>query len=67
MEIEKRKTEGEERGTRTWIQFTVMMDEESKNEDRGENENLGGTRADKVLNESQGSVHWQRGIIHGVT
>ena len=26
-EIEKRKTEGEEQGTRTWIQFTVMVDE----------------------------------------
>ena len=32
---------------------------ESKNEDRGENKNLGRTRADKVLNKSQGSVHWQ--------
>ena len=32
---------------------------ESKNEDRGENKNLGRTRADKVLNESQRSVHWQ--------
>ena len=31
---------------------------ESKNEDRGENKNLSRTRADKVLNESQGSVHW---------
>ena len=41
--------------------------QESKNEDGGKNENLGGTRADKILNESQGSVHWQRGIVHGVT
>ena len=32
-------------------------EQESKNEDRGENENLSRTRADKVLNESQGSVH----------
>ena len=30
---------------------------ESKNEDEGKNENLSRTRADKVLNESQGSVH----------
>ena len=30
---------------------------ESKNEDRGKNENLSRTRADKVLNESQRSVH----------
>ena len=40
---------------------------ELKNEDRGENKNLGRTRADKVLNKSQGSVHWQWGIVHGVT
>ena len=32
-------------------------EQESKNEDRGKNENLRRTRADKVLNESQGSVH----------
>ena len=30
---------------------------ESKNEDRGENENLSRTRADKVLIKSQESVH----------
>ena len=40
---------------------------ESKNEDRGENENLGETRADKILNKSQRSVHWQQEIVHGVT
>ena len=34
-------------------------EQESKNEDGGENENLDRTRADKVLNKSQGSVHWQ--------
>ena len=32
-------------------------EQESKNEDRGENENLSRTRADKILNKSQGSVH----------
>ena len=32
-------------------------EQESKNEDRGENENLSRTRADKVLNKSQRSVH----------
>ena len=32
-------------------------EQELKNEDRGKNENLGRTRADKVLNESQRSVH----------
>ena len=42
-------------------------EQESKNKDRGKNENLGRTRADKVLNKSQGSVHWQQGIVHGVT
>ena len=42
-------------------------EQESKNEDRGKNKNLDRTKADKVLNESQGSVHWQQGIIHGVT
>ena len=42
-------------------------EQESKNEDRGEIKNLSRTRADKVLNESQGSVHWQWGIVHGVT
>ena len=87
-EIKKQKTEGEKQETRTWIQFTVMMNEEdyqdgnqeaedrrqgtrnknlnsvychdeqkSKNKDRGENENLSRTRADKVLNKSQRSVH----------
>ena len=32
-------------------------EQESKNKDRGENENLSRTRADKVLNKSQRSVH----------
>ena len=32
-------------------------EQKSKNEDGGENENLGRTRADKVLNKSQRSVH----------
>ena len=42
-------------------------EQELKNEDRGENENLSRTRADKILNKSQRSVHWQWEIVHGVT
>ena len=42
-------------------------EQKSKNEDRGKNENLSRTKADKVLNESQRSVHWQQEIVHGVT
>ena len=57
MKIKKQKTEGKEQEIRTWIQFTVMMNEELKNKDRGKNENLSETRADKVLNKSQRSVH----------
>ena len=41
-------------------------EQESKNKDRGENENLDRTKADKVLNKSQRSVHWQQGIVHDV-
>ena len=32
-------------------------EQESKNEDEGENKNLSRTRADKILNKSQRSVH----------
>ena len=42
-------------------------EQKSKNEEEGKNENLSRTRADKVLNKSQRSVHWQQGIVHDVT
>ena len=41
--------------------------QELKNEDRGKNKNLSRTKADKILNKSQSSVHWQQEIIHDVT
>ena len=66
-----RNREAEDRrwGTRNKNLDSVYChgERKSKNKDRGENKNLDRTRADKILNKSQGSVHWQWGIVHGVT
>ena len=56
-----RNQEAEDRrwGTRNKNLNSVYCygEQKSKNKDRGKNENLSRTRADKILNESQGSVH----------
>ena len=65
---ENQEAEDRRQGTRNKNLGLVYChgEQESKNEDRDENENLGRTRADKVLNKSQRSVHWLQGIVHGV-
>ena len=42
-------------------------EQELKNKNRDKNENLSRTKADKILNKSQRSVHWQQEIVHDVT
>ena len=56
---ENQEAEDRRQGTRNkdLVSLYYYDEQESKNEDRGENKNLSRTRADKVFNESQKSVH----------